>query len=186
MLPEITLPCAGRAEQRKRGWAGPAEVGRYANNPDAASGSSRRLTGRSGCRQRLQWRSPQSRGIGVPAGVGVAAHRDGRGVARDYGDAVRWFRRSAAQGHARGETNLGRMYATGRGVTRDDAEAVRWYRRAAEQGYALGENNLGVMYRDGRGVARDYGEAVAWFRRSAEQGNAAGHNAGQPDAARVG
>ena len=49
----------------------------YANSPAAASaGSSRRLTRRSGCRQRLQCRSPQSgSGIGVPAGVGRPAHR---------------------------------------------------------------------------------------------------------------
>ena len=46
------------------------------NSPAAAAGSSRRLTRRSGCRQRLQCRSPQSgSGIGVPAGVGLPAHR---------------------------------------------------------------------------------------------------------------
>ena len=40
-----------------------------ANSPAGALGSSRRLTGRSGCRQGLQWRSPQSgSGIGVPGG----------------------------------------------------------------------------------------------------------------------
>ena len=46
---------------------------RYANSPAcSASGSLKRLTGRSGCRQRLQWRPPQSgSGIGVPAGVPV-------------------------------------------------------------------------------------------------------------------
>ena len=48
----------------------------YANSPAAASGSSRRLTRRSGCRHRSQCRSPQSgSGIGVPAGVGLPAHR---------------------------------------------------------------------------------------------------------------
>ena len=58
--------------------AGPALL-RYANNPGAEAGLSRRLTARSGCRQRLQWRSPQSgSGIGIPAGVGVPVHRTHR------------------------------------------------------------------------------------------------------------
>ena len=80
-------PSAGRSQTARRtgsvvGGARPAlEAGlallRYANSPAAAPGSLKRLTGRSGCRQRLQWRSPQSgSGIGVPAGV--PAHRTHR------------------------------------------------------------------------------------------------------------
>ena len=104
-------------------------------------------------------------------GVRYAA---GRGVERDFGEAVTWYRRAAEQGHAHGQTNLGAMYGTGRGVSKDDAEAVRWYRRAAEQGFALAQSWLGDMYHTGRGVGRDYAEAVRWFRRSAEQGHAGG------------
>ena len=104
-------------------------------------------------------------------GVRYAA---GRGVERDYGEAVTWYRRAAEQGHAHGQTSLGAMYGTGRGVSKDDAEAVRWYRRAAEQGFARAQSWLGDMYRTGRGVGRDYAEAVRWFRRSAEQGHAGG------------
>ena len=71
-------------------------------------------------------------------------YADGRGVARDDAEAVRWYRRAAEQGNASGQYNLGGMYSTGRGVARDDAEAVRWYRRAAEQGNASGQYNLGL------------------------------------------
>ena len=98
----------------------------------------------------------------------------GRGVERDFDEAVTWYRRAAEQGYAHGQTSLGAMYGTGRGVSHDDAEAVRWYRRAAEQGFALAQSYLGDMYRSGRGVGRDYTEAVRWFRRSAEQGHAGG------------
>ena len=110
---------------------------------------------------------------GAQAELGVR-FEDGRGVERDYGEAVTWYRRAAEQGHAHGQTSLGAMYGTGRGVSKDDAEAVRWYRRAAEQGFALAQIWLGDMYRTGRGVGRDYAEAVRWFRRSAEQGHADG------------
>ena len=59
---------------------------------------------------------------------------NGRGVARDDPEAVRWYRRAAEQGYATGQFNLGFMYENGRGVRRDRVEAVRWYRMAAEQG----------------------------------------------------
>ena len=91
------------------------------------------------------------------------------GVRRDYAEAVRWYRRSAEQGHALGQAFLGFMYSTGRGVRQDAAEAARWYQRSADQGHSLGQNNLGVLYRDGRGVSQNDAEAVRWFRRSADQ-----------------
>ena len=52
-------------------------------------------------------------------------YQDGyRGVRRDYAEAVRWFRRSADQGHALGQAFLGFMYSNGRGVQQDYGEAV--------------------------------------------------------------
>ena len=104
-------------------------------------------------------------------------YQDGyRGVRRDYAEAVRWFRRSADQGHALGQAFLGFMYSNGRGVQQDYGEAVRWYRRSAEQGHALGQSNLGLMYSTGRGVRQDAAEAARWYRRSADQGHALGQN----------
>ena len=67
-------------------------------------------------------------------------------MSRDDEEAVRWFRRSAEQGDARGQNNLGVMYDTGQGLREDDEEAVRWYRRAAEQGNPRAQYNLGLMY----------------------------------------
>ena len=98
------------------------------------------------------------------------------GVRRDYGEAVRWYRRSADQGHALGQAFLGFMYSNGRGVQQDYGEAVRWYRRSAEQGHALGQSNLGSMYSTGRGVRQDAAEAARWYRRSADQGHSLGQS----------
>ncbi len=88
---------------------------------------------------------------------------NGRGVAQDYGDAVKWYRRAAEQGNALAQFNLGVMYANGQGVAQDYAEAVKWYRRAAEQDYADAQFFLGLMYESGRGVAQDYVQAHLWF-----------------------
>ena len=98
------------------------------------------------------------------------------GVHQDYAEAVRWYRRSADQGHALGQAFLGFMYSNGRGVQQDYGEAVRWYRRSAEQGHALGQSNLGLMYSTGRGVRQDAAEAARWYRRSADQGHSLGQN----------
>lgn len=49
----------------------------------------------------------------------------GRGTPKDYGKAVRWYRKAARQGDAVAEQSLGYMYATGRGVPRSRREAVR-------------------------------------------------------------
>ena len=43
--------------------------------------------------------------------------------------------KSAKQGDAEAQYNLGVMYSTGQGVPQDDHLAVMWYRAAAEQGY---------------------------------------------------
>ena len=89
-------------------------------------------------------------------------------------DEVQRLRKSAEQGNALAQNNLGVMYAEGKGVSRNDSEAVKWFRKSAEQGNSAGESNLGEMYRDGRGVIHNDEEAVSWFQRSAEQGDAAG------------
>ena len=97
-------------------------------------------------------------------------YRDGRGVAKDEGEAVKWFRKAADQGFAEGQNNLGVMYAKGEGVVKDDAEALKWFRKAANQGDAYGQSNLGAMYATGQGVAKDAVEAYKWFLLSGAQG----------------
>ena len=48
------------------------------------------------------------------------------GVAQDYNEAVKWYRKSAEQGTAAAQSNLGRMYDEGLGVVQDYTEAVKW------------------------------------------------------------
>ncbi|MDY6337131.1 MAG: maltose/maltodextrin ABC transporter substrate-binding protein MalE [Succinivibrionaceae bacterium] len=93
---------------------------------------------------------------------------------KDDPDEVALLRKSAEQGNALAQNNLGVMYAEGKGVSRNDSEAVKWFRKSAEQGNSAGQSNLGEMYRDGLGVTPNDEEAVSWFQRSAEQWDAAG------------
>ncbi len=69
-------------------------------------------------------------------------YAEGKGVGQDYKEAVSWYRKSANQGYAKAQYNLGLMYAEGKGVGQDYKEAVSWYRKAAVQGEAEAENSL--------------------------------------------
>jgi len=84
------------------------------------------------------------------------------------------IRKSAEQGNAPEQSNLGVMYANGEGVPEDDAEAVKWFRKAAEQGHAEAQFNLGLMYAKGEGAPEDYVEAYVWANIAAAQGQEKG------------
>ena len=82
-------------------------------------------------------------------------YENGRGVAKDDNEAVRWYRKAADQGYAIAQTGLGMCYLQGKGSAKDSVEAVRWLRKAADQGDAYAQYNLGVMYDNGTGVPQD-------------------------------
>lgn len=58
----------------------------------------------------------------------------GNGMAQNYPEALKWFRRAADLGDAGAMTSVGLMYATGKGVPVDRAEALVWFNRAAQAG----------------------------------------------------
>jgi TPR repeat protein len=94
----------------------------------------------------------------------------GRGVAKDYDQAIKLYRQSAEQGFPLAMNNLGSSYYEGIGVAKDMAEGLRWIRRAAETGSPVGMLNLGTRYMQGQGVTKDEVQAVAWTRKAAELG----------------
>ena len=58
----------------------------------------------------------------------------GRGVPQDDAEAVTWFRRTADQGIADAQNNLGLAYASGWGVPQNDVTALVWLNLAGAQG----------------------------------------------------
>ncbi|MBM7562709.1 tetratricopeptide repeat protein [Fusibacter tunisiensis] len=98
-------------------------------------------------------------------------YENGDGVAQDYEEAVKWYKKAAEQGHVEAQFNLGLCHENGDGVNQDYEEAANWYRKAAEQGHSDAQNNLGALFVSGDGVAQDYEEAVKWYNKAAEQGH---------------
>ena len=77
----------------------------------------------------------------------------GQGMAQDYAEAAKWYRRAAEQGHAFAQAKLGSMYYDGRGVPQNYVEAHLWFNLAAARGF---------------GAARKYRERVAEKMRPAQ------------------
>jgi len=105
-----------------------------------------------------------------------ALYAYGEGVPQDHTEAIRWFRRAAAQDHPLAQYFLGLSYAEGQGVEKDFSAAADLYHRSALQGYAPAQINLGVMYARGEALPADETEALAWFLLAAQSG--------QPEAAK--
>ena len=61
-------------------------------------------------------------------------YADGKGVAKDEVEAVKWFRKAADQGYAPAQFNLGVMYWFGNGVVKDELEAYKWFLLSGAQG----------------------------------------------------
>lgn len=106
----------------------------------------------------------------------AAAYERGWFGERNFSEALKWFRKSAAKGNPDAQNALGQMYEDGEGVNQDYVLAARWYRKAAEHvpdlgGASQGRNNLGLLYLDGRGVPKDYVEAYMWFSLSGGESN---------------
>jgi TPR repeat protein len=93
----------------------------------------------------------------------------GKGVTRDYEEAMLWFRKAANQGYAAAQFNLGFENEVGLG---NYAESVQWYERAANQGFKEAQHRLGLMYHNGRGTAKDDVAADMWYRLAAASGDA--------------
>lgn len=114
------------------------------------------------------------------SGVAIAQERLGRlyqrgkGVDRDYAQALVWYRKAASQDEPSAEGHLGVMYLEGLGVPKSNDEAVRWFHLAAAQGNPIAQTGLGRMQLQGLGKeAPDPEMAANWFREAAYQGDAA-------------
>jgi TPR repeat protein len=78
-------------------------------------------------------------------GISGIRYNNGEGVTKDLKEAVKWYRKSAEQGNALTQFNLGICYYVGMGVTKDLEETVKWLRKAAEQGHESAKKLLAKL-----------------------------------------
>ncbi|MBE9589341.1 tetratricopeptide repeat protein, partial [Moraxella sp. K1630] len=54
----------------------------------------------------------------------------------NYTQAIEWYTKSANQGYAEAQYNLGVMYYNGHGIKQDYQKAFEWHSKSASQGFA--------------------------------------------------
>lgn len=115
---------------------------------------------------------PQPQSAGDPAkdaGTQFAmgeAYRLGKGVAISRDQAISWYRKAAAQGHAGAQDALGIMLFT----KGDRKTAIPLLQAAAQRGDVRALYILGTAHFNGDAVPRDYPRAYAEMRRAAAGG----------------
>lgn len=72
--------------------------------------------------------------------------RDGRGVAKNVKETVKWTRKAADSGLAAAQCQVGLFYMNGLGVDLDEDKAVEWLKKAAAQNHTQAQYNLGIYY----------------------------------------
>jgi TPR repeat protein len=99
----------------------------------------------------------------------------GKGVPEDEAQAIRWWKKAAAQGYTEAMFALGSAYLFGsqaaKTVPDGDREAAIWYFQAASAGHAEAQYHLGLLFLGGKGVIESRTEAAFWFRKAADQGH---------------
>jgi localization factor PodJL len=98
-------------------------------------------------------------------------YAEGRGVAPNLPEAVRWLERAANAGFAPAQFRLASMNEKGDGGLKKNLQtARRLYLAAANQGHAKSMHNLAVLHAEGVDGKPDYKVAAFWFRKAAGHG----------------
>jgi TPR repeat protein/serine/threonine protein kinase len=88
--------------------------------------------------------------------------------------AAHYFKLSADQGNAGGQTCYGVSLRDGKGVPMDLGMAAHYFKLSADQGYVSGQACYGACLRDGKGIPMDLERGVLFLEFSAAQGSGTG------------
>jgi tetratricopeptide (TPR) repeat protein len=90
----------------------------------------------------------------------------GRGVPRDFNQALLWLNQAHRNGSFVAAYNLGGMFIKGEGVRQDYEQAATLIKEAADRGLPQAQNTLGEIYEK---VFHDYKQAATFYHAAAFQ-----------------
>jgi TPR repeat protein len=119
----------------------------------------------------LETQRTQASSGDVKAQLGLAhRYRDGKGVAKDESEAMKWAHRAADGGDADAMDFVGFAYLRGSVVERSPGIAFGYFKAAAEKS-AQAAFNLGQCYFGAQGTEQDIPKALDWWKKAAARGH---------------
>jgi len=107
----------------------------------------------------------------VKAQIDLAVRlRDGKGIAKNDTEAMRWAHKAADAGNADAIDFVGFAYLRGAVVKRNPAIAIAYFKAAANDS-AQAAFNLGQCYFGAQGTEQDCAKALDWWKTAAERGH---------------
>ena len=80
---------------------------------------------------------------------------NGIGTDKNETKAFEWYLKSAENGNAIAQNNLGDCYKNGIGTDKNETKAFEWYLKSAEDGNSDGQVNLAICYDNGIGTDKN-------------------------------
>jgi len=102
------------------------------------------------------------------------AYENGSDVSKNEEEALRWYTKSAEQGYAKAQYEVGGHYYWRYADTHlasDGAKAAYWLGESGKNGNADAQYAIGKMYWYGQGVSVDLREGNYWMCKAAAQGH---------------
>lgn len=91
----------------------------------------------------------------------------------DLPRAVEWWKKAAAQNHAKAQFMLGHAYKNGDGVPQNVNEAKAWYEKSAQKGELMAQHSLGLLlHPTSKRSVQNHAESFKWFQKAAAGGHA--------------
>ena len=80
---------------------------------------------------------------------------------------MKWYRKSADQGNAAAQCNLGVCYKKGNGCKQSFRVAVGLFQKSSKQGNSCALYNLGTCFEEGTGVEQNLAKAIEYYNNTA-------------------
>ena len=113
-----------------------------------------------------EWRGPAASGNSDAQFNLAQAYKLGRGVPRDLGEAGRWYKKAADQGHLQASDNYGLLLFQ----NNRRKEALPYLQQSANRGEPRAQYVLGTGHFNGDFVEKDWIKAYALMTRASSQG----------------
>ena len=98
-------------------------------------------------------------------------YEEARGVPADMKVALAWYKKAAANSHAKAQFRIGKLHQDGSFDEPDFESAAEWYQKAADQNHISAHTHLAHLYANGQGVDRSDRLALKHYRSAAIRGD---------------